>query len=185
MGDATQKATDEKKWFVLRDLTRSTAKLPGYMRAQRAGFEVFTPMKWAIREVRGKKTRKYVPAVHDLLFVYATKEELNPLIAKTDTLQYRFMKGQGYCVPMTVRTAEMDRFIAASKATDSPQYYSTDELTTLSYGKKVRLICEGIMNGYEGKLLSIRGSRKKKLIVEVPGVLAVVYEVSPEYVQFI
>ena len=122
MGDATQKAKDAKKWFVLRDLTRSTAKLPGYMRAQQAGFEVFTPMKWAIREVRGKKTRKYVPAVHDLLFVYATKEELNPLIAKIDTLQYRFMKGQGYCVPMTVRTAEMDRFIAASKATDSPQY---------------------------------------------------------------
>ena len=95
------------------------------------------------------------------------------------------IRDRGYCVPMTVRTAEMDRFIAASKATDSPQYYSTDELTTLSYGKKVRLICEGIMNGYEGKLLSIRGSRKKKLIVEVPGVLAVVYEVSPEYVQFI
>ena len=41
------------------------------------------------------------------------------------------------------------------------------------------------MNGYEGKLLSVRGSRKKKLVIEVPGVLAVIYEVSPDYIQFI
>ena len=86
---------------------------------------------------------------------------------------------------MTVRPGEMERFIAVATATDTPKYYTPDELTNLSYGKQVRLVCDGIMNGYEGKLLAIRGSRKKKLVIEMPGLLAVEYEVSPEYVQFI
>ena len=77
------------------------------------------------------------------------------------------------------------RNIEAVMATQTPKYYTPEALTTLSYGKKVRLVCDGVMNGYEGKLLSVRGSRKKKLVIEVPGVLAVIYEVSPDYIQFI
>ena len=176
---------DIKQWFVLRDLTRPIAKLPGYMRVQQSGLEVFTPMKWVVGIVAGRKTRRKTPVIHDLLFVHATRDELDPLIDKTDTLQYRFIKGAAYRQPMTVRPGEMERFIAAATATDTPKYYTPDEITNLSYGKQVRLVCDGIMNGYEGKLLAIRGSRKKKLVIEMPGLLAVEYEVSPEYIQFI
>lgn len=181
----TPDSVDRMQWFVLRDLTRPIAKQPGYMRVQQAGLEVFTPMKWVVSQVNGRKTRRKIPAIHDLLFVHATREELDPVIDKTDTLQYRFVKGAAYRQPMTVHEAEMNRFIAAATATDTPKYYTPDELTKLSYGKQVRLVCDGIMNGYEGKLLAIRGSRKKKLVIEMPGLLAVEYEVSPEYVQFV
>ena len=185
MAEPASESVDEKQWFVLRDLTRPIAKLPGHLRVQQAGLEVFTPMKWVVSDRQGKKVRKLTPVIHDLLFVHATKEELTPLINKTDTLQFRYLKGKGYCVPMTVRDKDMGRFIEAVKATDSPQYYTPSELTALSYGKKVRLICDGVMNGYEGKLLSVKGSRKKRLIIEVPGILAVVYEVSPDFIQFV
>ncbi len=181
----TPDSVDRMQWFVLRDLTRPIAKQPGYMRVQQAGLEVFTPMKWVVSQVNGRKTRRKIPAIHDLLFVHATREELDPVIDKTDTLQYRFVKGAAYRQPMTVHEAEMNRFIAAATATDTPKYYTPDEITKLAYGKRVRLVCDGIMNGYEGKLLAIRGSRKKKLVIEMPGLLAVEYEVSPEYVQFV
>ena len=177
--------TDGRNWFVLRDLTRSIAKLPGYLRVQQAGLEVFTPMKWVVSGKSDKKIREADPFIHDLLFVHATREELDPLIERTDTLQYRFIKGLGYQKPMTVRKRDMDLFIEAVMATQTPKYYTPGGLRTLSYGKKVRLVCDGVMNGYEGKLLSVRGSRKKKLVIEVPGVLAVIYEVSPDYIQFI
>lgn len=110
---------DTKQWFVLRDLTRPIAKLPGYMRVQQAGLEVFTPMKWVVGIVAGRKTRRKTPVIHDLLFVHATRDELDPLIDKTDTLQYRFIKGAAYRQPMTVRPGEMERFIAAATATDT------------------------------------------------------------------
>lgn len=105
------------------------------MRVQQAGLEAFTPMKWVVGIVAGRKTRRKTPVIHDLLFVHATRDELDPLIDKTDTLQYRFIKGAAYRQPMTVRPGEMDRFIAAATATDTPKYYTPDELTNLSYGK--------------------------------------------------
>ena len=51
----TPDAVDRKQWFVLRDLTRPIAKQPGYMRVQQAGLEVFTPMKWVVSQVNGRK----------------------------------------------------------------------------------------------------------------------------------
>lgn len=77
----------DRQWFVLRDLTRPIAKLPGYMRLQQAGIEVFTPMKWTVSKIGGKKVRRHIPVIHDLLFAHATRAELDPLIERTDTLQ--------------------------------------------------------------------------------------------------
>lgn len=115
----TPDSVNRMQWFVLRDLTRPIAKQPGYMRVQQAGLEVFTPMKWVVSQVNGRKTRRKIPAIHDLLFVHATREELDPVIDKTDTLQYLFVKGGAYRQPMTVHEAEMNRFIAAATATDT------------------------------------------------------------------
>lgn len=53
--------TDGRNWFVLRDLTRSIAKLPGYLRVQQAGLEVFTPMKWVVSGKSDKKDKKAGP----------------------------------------------------------------------------------------------------------------------------
>ena len=41
------------------------------------------------------------------------------------------------------------------------------------------------MDGYAGRLLSARGSRTKRLIVELPQYLSVVVEVSPELIEFL
>ena len=38
---------------------------------------------------------------------------------------------------------------------------------------------------YEGRLLSIRGSRVKRLIVEIPGLLVAAVEVDPEYIRLL
>ena len=41
------------------------------------------------------------------------------------------------------------------------------------------------LDGYEGRLLSIRGSRVKRLIVEIPGLLVAAVEVDPEYIRLL
>lgn len=58
------------------------------------------------------------------------------------------------------------------------------ELTSEMYNKKIRII-GGKLNGYEGNLLTVRGSKTKRLLVELPGLLAAGVEVSPEYIIFI
>ena len=52
------------------------------------------------------------------------------------------------------------------------------------YNKKIRII-GGKLDGYEGMLLTVRGSKTKRLLVELPGMLAVGVEVSPEYIKLI
>ena len=52
------------------------------------------------------------------------------------------------------------------------------------YGKWIRIVGGGL-DGFEGRLKSTRGSKVKRLIVELPGLLAVGVEVDAQYIQFV
>ncbi len=51
-------------------------------------------------------------------------------------------------------------------------------------GKQVRII-GGPLDGYEGRLQKLQGSRVKRLFVELPGLLTAAVEVEPEYIQLV
>lgn len=164
-------------WFVLRDLKRPNAKLPAYMQLTELHIEVFTPMKQSIRTRGGKRIREKVPFIPDLLFVHALKETLDPIIDKTPTLQYRYTKGKAYCSPMVVPDADMERFIRAVNLSDSPEYYLPGDITPDMCGRPVCVV-GGSLDGYTGKLLTVRGSRTKRLLVELPGFFCVGVEIE-------
>ena len=176
--------TEEAYWYVMRDLKRRNAKNPAYSMLEDAGFEVFTPMKWEVCTSRGRKVRERVPYVQDLLFVHSDRGRLDKVVSRTGTLQYRFVRGGSYCQPMVVANREMERFIAAVGTTDSPVYYLPGELTPSMVGRAVRII-GGPLDGYEGNLLSVRGSRTKRLIVELPEFFSAGVEVDPEYIELV
>jgi hypothetical protein len=50
--------------------------------------------------------------------------------------------------------------------------------------RRIRIV-GGNMDGYEGKLLSVRGSRVKRLLVELSTYLVAAVEVNPEYIQLL
>ena len=52
------------------------------------------------------------------------------------------------------------------------------------YGRRIRIV-GGNLDGYEGCLLTMRGSKVNRLLIELKGLLAVGVEVIPEYIQFI
>lgn len=171
-------------WFVMRDLTRANAKLPAWKILTEAGYRVFTPLTWKIRICGSRKERVQTPVIHDLLFVNSTREELDPIVAKIPTLQYRFVRGGYYGEAMTVNEQDMDRFIRAVGSSDDVLYYDPSEITSSMIGKEVRIV-GGPLNGMSGHLLSIRGMRKKRLIVELPGMLSSAVEVSKDFIQFV
>lgn len=175
---------EEKRWYVLRDLKRPNALHPAYKQLGESEIEVFTPMRWHITIKNGKRERRQVPFIHDLLFAHESKQILDHIITRTDTLQYRYQKGAGYQEPMTVPTADMDRFIKAVQSTAQPQYYLPGEITPAMYGREVHIV-GGILDGYEGRLLKVKGSKKKRLIVDLPNLLATAVEVDSDYIQFV
>lgn len=174
---------DRLQWFVMRDLKRRNAKLPAYKLLEGLVAKVFTPMVWKLVTRHGKRSKEEVPFIQDLLFVYDTRQAVDPIVEKYDTVQYRYVRG-GYKIPMTVREADMQRFIDAVNSTEKPQYYTPKEITPDMIGRKVRIV-GGPLDGYEGNLQKMQGARVKRLFVELPNLLAAAVEVQPEYILFL
>lgn len=170
-----------EEWFVMRDLKRANALVPAYKELASRGFEVFTPMEWRVSARRGKKLREEVPVLRDLLFVHSRRTELDPFVAMVPTLQYRYVRG-AYRLPMTVPAHDMERFIRAAGASESPRYFLPGELTLAQCGRMVSIV-GGPLDGYCGRLLSVRGSKSRRLVVELPGILMAAVEVDPEYIR--
>ena len=185
ISDATgcSKINDEKQWFVMRDLTRSNAKHPAYRMLEEKGLTYFTPMTWKIVVKGGKRERRFIPLMQDLLFVYDTRTAIDPIVARVRTFQYRFLRGTNR-EPMTVRKEEMERFIRVVSSSEFPHYYRPEEVTSAMYSRKIRII-GGELDGCEGYLETSRGSKVKRLLVEMPKLLAATVEIKGEYIQLL
>ena len=168
---------DGRRWYVLRDLRRANAKEAAYRELLQAGLEVFTPLRERVAVRAGRRIREEVPLVRDLLFVRALREELDPEVEKRRMLQYRYVKGGRYQEPMTVPEREMERFIRAVSVSAKPRYYLPGELTAGMCGRMIRMV-GGPLDGYEGRLLTIRGSKTRRLLVELPGFFSVGVEIE-------
>lgn len=181
---AISKVEKQICWFVMRDLKRPNAKQPAYKQLADEHFEVFIPMEERLSVRGGKRVREKVPFIQDLLFVHDTREAIDPVVEKYPTIQYRFQKGGGYKNPMTVADADMERFIHAVSVSETPKYYLPEELTPAVCGRNIRIV-GGPLDGYEGKLLTVRGSKTKRLLVELPNFFSVGVEVNPEYIKLL
>lgn len=177
------KTTESPQWFVMRDLKRGNAKQPAYKLLDELKIRFFTPMVWKLRIRQGKHIRQQVPFIPDLLFVYDSRKVLDPIVERVATLQYRFVKG-GNRQPMTVRNADMERFIRAVDAMNNPCFYTPEEIKPDMLGKNVRIV-GGLLDGYEGRLQKMQGSRIKRLFVELPNPLTAAVEVQPEFIQLL
>lgn len=174
----------EKKWYVLRDLKRPMAKERAWQQLEKENMEVFTPKKWVIGMEHGKRMPKEVALIPDLLFVHETREVLDPIIECTETLQYRFRKYGAQNEPLVVPDADMERFISVVEASESPKYYSLQEITPEMCSRRIRII-GGSLNGHEGFLLTTRGSKNKRLLVFLQNMIAASVVVSPDYIQLL
>lgn len=168
----------------MRDLKRRNCNTLTIHELAKAGIEVFTPMKQVVMTIGGRRQRREVPVIQDLLFVHESKDTLDQFVEVYPSLQYRYMLGKTKNEPMTVRDGDMESFIFAVSNTETPVFYKPGELTSAMYGKSVRIV-GGLLNEYSGRLLSVKGMRKRRLIVELPGFIAAAVEVQPEFIQLV
>lgn len=171
------------RWYVMRDLKRSNTLSPAYKVLREKHLEVFTPMQWKIRTRNRVKIREQAPFIPDLLFVHASKKNIDPFVEKIPTLQYRYVRG-GYKEEMTVKDAAMNKFICAVNTSSHAEYFKPSEITPQYIGSNIRII-GGPLNGYTGHLLKVRGSRKRRLLVEIPDLITAAIEVKPEFIQIL
>lgn len=181
--DEAQSSQESLQWFAMRDLKRRHAKLPAYKLFENLKVQYFTPMVHRLVVVKGKRIDQEVPFMPDLLFVKDTREHLDHIVESTPKLQYRYKIGVQH-TPIIVPTADMERFIYAVESSENPKFYSLNEVTSDMTNREIRII-GGKLDGYTGTLVTTRGSKVKRLLVELPSLLAASVEVEAEYIQLV
>ena len=178
--------TSEDRWYVLRDLARPNAKNPAYKQLQAMPEMkdcVFVPLKQHVFMEFGKRVVRFIPYMPDLVFVHKSKEELDPIVRKIKLLQYRYVHGGKQFEAMSVRAQDFEKFRDAVEHSDNVEYYSYEEVSPRIYGKQIRII-GGRLNGFEGRLMGKKGSKFKRLLVDLRECnLSAAIQVESEYIQ--
>ena len=176
----------DDRWYVLRDLARPNAKNPAYKQLQEMPEMadcVFVPLKQQVSKEFGKRVVRFVPYMPDLVFVHKSKEELDPIIRQMPLLQYRYVRGGKQYEAMSVRHQDFEKFREAVNQTDQVEYYSFDKVPPHIYGKQIRII-GGRLNGFEGRLMTKRGSKFKHLLIDLQECnLSAAILVESEFIQ--
>lgn len=147
--------------------------------------ENFIPMRQRVQTVKGKKECVSVPAVSNLIFVHSTPSRLKLFKSYTSYLQYLTWTIDGMVQKIIIPDYQMNQFIAVCKTRDERLVYLKPDDVNLSKGVRVR-IHGGGFDGVEGIFVKVKGIRSKRVVVLLPGAMAVATaEVHPDLLEIL
>lgn len=156
-----------KKWFAIRVTYNREMKVKRELDS--IHIENFLPMKYRII-VRGeKKIKELVPAIHNLIFVYISAEELKSYKAST-SLPIRYIMNRETREPIVIPETQMQNFIAVAGNPTEQIVYLDPDISNFKKGDKVK-ITGGVFEGAEGYFMRIKGDRR--VVVCINGIAAV------------
>ena len=180
----TVKNDDSLVWFAMSAPYRRELIAKEYL--DKKGVECFVPMKEALVERRcGTKSRRMVPAIHNLIFVHTTRERIRTLKQGVNFLQYHTRPLNGKNVPIIVPDTQMQQFIAITNAGNDSITYLRPEEVDIKQGTKVR-VHGGVFDGTEGFFVKVQGKRSRRVVMLIEGITAVALtEISTDFIEII
>ena len=161
----------ETVWFAMSAPYRNEMRAKSLLESK--GIECFVPMRYQIVESRsGVKSRKLLPAIHNLIFAHATKAQIQEAKSGVHYLQYRVKPEMGKNVPIVVPDEQMAHFMAACRADNESLRYLQPEEINLTRGTRVRIV-GGMFDGVEGNFVKVKGIRNKRVVVSLEGIASV------------
>ena len=171
-------------WFALRATYSRELKISRQLSER--GVRTFVPMVWRRCPVKPgmPQSKKLVPAISSICFVYSTRAEIDEYIRSFgDARPVNYYWDRTKNAPLVVPDKAMEDFITVASSMDEELVYITEISPKLKEGQAVR-VKEGPFKGGEGKVVSIKKARL--ILVELPGMLAVATTfVDPSYLEII
>lgn len=163
---------EQKVWFAMRATYGRNMEVK--KKLDEAGFESFVPMRYVVSlDRRGRKTKKLVPVVRDLVFIRTDQATMYGLKQQFESLRNIYIPSEdGRKRVVIVTDDQMDSFMKVTKTLSDGLLFFTPDEVNLSKGVKVR-IHGGQFNGLEGTFVKVKGARDKRVVVEVSGVIVV------------
>lgn len=173
---------DSRKWYVM-SAYRQEKKAEMALRER--DVRCFVPKRYVVKSIQGRKVRTLQPAVANLVFLYASWNEVIELKKPLDYLQFQTQVIQKKRRVMVVPDDEMEQFIRVAEQVEADVCYYRPEELQAAEGQAVRVI-GGNFNGVEGRLVKIIGKRQKRVVIELDSLLALAITVeNPEYLELI
>lgn len=143
----------------------------------------FVPMRMsAVRHRDGNISTELIPAVHNLIFVYSTKDLLQQVKQEIPFIQYLTRREKDRNVPITVPEADMQRFISVTETYNSEITFVKPEDIRLEKGTPVKVL-GGPFDGTEGIFVKVKGLRNRRVVIMVKNLLGAAIEVKPDLLQ--
>ena len=156
-------------WFAVRVSYSRELALKAILDEE--NIESFIPMRYGIVMKGGKRVRKLVPAIHNLVFIHSTRKRIDALKDELEgKMPIRFIMNREYCRPVVIPDAQMRSFILVAGSYDEAVLYIESTELNLVKGQKVR-ITDGVFKGVIGEFVRIRHDRR--VVVNIEGVMAI------------
>lgn len=175
---------EQPAWFAMSATFGRELKAKAFLESKQV--KCFVPMRYEMVKDRNQvKVRKLVPAINNLIFVYTTKERIQSLKAVVEYLQYLTKPVGGKNIPITVPEYQMQQFMAVCNTHNEKLVYLSPNEINLKEGTPVKIIGSAF-DGVEGTFIKVDKCRKKRVVVMVEGITAVILaEFTDGYIQVI
>lgn len=177
------KPLDPKKayWFVL-GTTTVNREMKIYDAMQLRHLECYVPLKYEVKRVRDRQQETLVPAIAGLIFARGTEDELKDyMLTSKDRLFFRNSAYSNHQERLIVSDREMRAFMAFVEENQQVVNFFSPEEMTWREGEMVRVTIGSQL--YEGRIVRIKGKRKKMFALEVKGLAFASIALTPDLVQ--
>lgn len=159
----TKVKTETNRWYAIRVLYGREMKLKELLDV--GSIKNFVPMQQKLITVKGTTRKVCVPAIRNLIFVYATRSFLNALKTECELhIPFRHIMDRTSNQPIVIQDREMDHFIAVSGTMNQQLLYLTKVNLTLRNGDRVK-VTGGPFAGVEGNVVRIKKDRRVMVLL--------------------
>ncbi|MBQ6965928.1 MAG: UpxY family transcription antiterminator [Bacteroidaceae bacterium] len=187
MASTTSSGQQELNWFPMRVTYNRELKVKESL--DRLSIENFLPLKNKIVERNGHRHYEIVPAIHNLLFVHSSREQLTNLKMTSEEFSpMRYMMTHPLTPearPQIIRVPdhEMENFMRVAKIDDERVQFLDYASVAHKVGRRV-IIVDGDFTGIEGVIKRINHNRH--VVVQLEGIIAAVLAfVPPAHLKFL
>lgn len=162
-----QEEREEKVWYAIRVTFNREMKVKADLDIR--GIESFIPMKYTLSIRRGRRVKRLVPSIHNLIFFHIEPSQMKEYKANTK-LPIRYIMNPATKKPVVVPEYQMKNFIAVAGTNDEQLEYLDVKPGKFTRGDRVRIL-GGPFEGAEGVLQRIKGTHR--VVVSIEGIVAV------------
>ncbi len=178
---STSSRYDEPVWYAMSAPYRNELKVQAVLR-DKFSIETYIPLRCCVLTRGGRKVRRTLPAVSNLLFAHSTLRRLNEVKPFVPRMQFKTRTVGDSNRLIIVPDKQMEDFIRLTGTADDRTAYLLPEEVDLKKGTRVRIL-GGPLDGVEGVFVKVKGVRNRRFLVSIPGLLSAATEISPDLLE--